>query len=84
MTGDRATPRRSALAVASRGPEQLDVFWVRPDRRVGTDWWMPERVRVHVRVVNLPGESLTGVGSQRRAEAASGLRCQPVPLHFHG
>ncbi|HEY3411005.1 MAG TPA: hypothetical protein VGK53_22800, partial [Propionicimonas sp.] len=27
------------LAASSRDPDQLDVFWVGPDRGVGTTWW---------------------------------------------
>ena len=47
-----------AVNLISRKPGRLDAFWVRPDRTVGTDWWNPEHVRVHIRLVDLPHADL--------------------------
>ncbi|WP_370949528.1 hypothetical protein AB5J62_18835 [Amycolatopsis sp. cg5] len=44
----------NAVSVTSRHPDLLDAFWIRPDGSVGTNWWHPERIRVHVKIVNLP------------------------------
>lgn len=51
-TAHRALP--GALTMVSRRPDLLDVFWVNPYRTIGTTWRPNERVRVHVKAVNVP------------------------------
>lgn len=48
----RALP--GALTMVSRRADVLDVFWVKPDRTIGTTWRTNERIRVHVKAVNVP------------------------------
>ncbi|MFD8492655.1 hypothetical protein [Amycolatopsis sp. NPDC059657] len=45
----------NAVSLTTRHPDLLDAFWIRPDGSIGTNWWHLERIRVHVKVVNLPG-----------------------------
>ncbi|PKT74881.1 hypothetical protein CW362_00310 [Streptomyces populi] len=49
------------IALVGRGPRHMDAFWVRPDRVIGTNWWNTERVRVHIKLVNLPGADMAPV-----------------------
>jgi hypothetical protein len=44
-----------AIAAVARNPDHLDVFWVGPDRGIGTTWWSSgERVRLHLRILTAP------------------------------
>ncbi|MFI6504751.1 hypothetical protein [Nonomuraea typhae] len=58
-SAQRALP--GPISLVGRRPDHLDAFYVRPDRSLGSAWWHTERVRVHLKLVNLPGHDMTPI-----------------------